>query len=45
MNWLSGLDLGVLKSVSGFLMIEIIISALVISIMVMLLYHSMSIFL
>jgi prepilin-type N-terminal cleavage/methylation domain-containing protein len=44
MNWSFGSDLVVLRSQNGFLMIEVIISTMVISIVVMLLYHSMSIF-
>lgn len=37
MNWLSGLVLDDLKSQSGFLMIEVIIASMIISIMVLLL--------
>lgn len=45
MNWSYGLDLAVLKSIKGFLMIEVIISGLVISVVVMLLYQLMMLFL
>jgi|GEM_PF-4883205 Tfp pilus assembly protein PilV len=44
MNWSYGLDLDVLKSTRGFLMIEVIISAMVISVMVFLLYQLMMLF-
>jgi Tfp pilus assembly protein PilV len=44
MNWSFGSDLAVLRSQNGFLMIEVMISSMVISIMVILLYYSMSIF-
>ena len=40
MKWSFGLDLDVLKYQKGFLMIEVIISSMVVSIMVMLLYHT-----
>jgi Tfp pilus assembly protein PilV len=40
MNWLFGLDLDVLRSQKGFLMIEVLISGIIVSIMVMLLYQT-----
>jgi hypothetical protein len=39
MNWLFGLDLDVLRSKKGFLMIEVILSGILISIMTLLLYQ------
>jgi hypothetical protein len=39
MNWYYGLDLDVLGSKKGFLMIEVILSGMLISIMTLLLYQ------
>ena len=40
MNWSFGLDLDVLKLQKGFLMIEVFIASMIISIMVLLLYQT-----
>jgi prepilin-type N-terminal cleavage/methylation domain-containing protein len=40
MNWSFGLDLDDLKSQNGFLMIEVIIASMIISVMVLLLYQT-----
>lgn len=40
MNWSFGSDLDVLESQRGFLMIEVIMASMIISIMVLLLYQT-----